>query len=295
MRRAALCRPPLPKNGVKMNGRSIALFVFILISSSVAVQADRIAFDAGYVECGWVNETTLVVAAQLNEVLGQNGTWVLTVIADRFDDGIFAWQLHASASYKSVLVMPNDFLTARNFLPESLDVETDLAEDGGKIEVRIPKDGPIPNLVAPGDLIRIHALWIGSEPLVEFPVPDFTVRISAGGGGGAEEGGIRTDPLPAGSVFPRGEKIANSFVLIDPDTGSPRLYVAASYSLLRIREGKADEFLRFAQIEQDRETGLLSYEIDTARLTPGKYRLIVTVGPGEERFEKVLEIVSPAG
>ncbi|RLE37747.1 hypothetical protein DRJ12_02415, partial [Candidatus Acetothermia bacterium] len=220
-------------------------------------------------------------------------TWVVTLIADRFADGIFAWQLHSSGSFESVLVIPNDFLTIRNFLPEALGIGITRSEQAGTFEVRIPKEEPVPNLVTPGDKIRIHALWIKSAPLVGFTVPE-SGEAPAGGGGSAEsEPG--TDPLPAGDVFTRGEMIENSFVLIDPETGESRMYVAASYSLLRIWEGKADEFLRFAQIAQDPETGVLSYEIDTTRLSAGKYRLIISIGRGDERYEKTLEIIDSEG
>jgi len=292
MRRAAGAARRPAKRPEMIRTRSILIIGLILLSVSLTCYPELLRFHEGSADCGWDGEGFLI-AVRLNTPYDQAGTWVLTLIADRFADGIFAWQLHSSASFESVLVIPNDFLTIRNFLPEALGIGITRSEQVGTFGIRIPKEGPLPNLVAPGDEIRIHALWIKSAPLVGFTVPE-SGEAPAGGGGSAESK-PGTDPLPAGDVFTRGEMIENSFVLIDPETGEPRMYVAASYSLLRMREGEADEFLRFAQIEQDPETGVFSYEIDTTRLTPGKYRLIVAVGTKDERYEKTLEIVDSEG
>jgi len=275
-----------------VKGGSIVLLALLIVGLSLTAQTERIPFDEGEIEFGWNEGGVFLVDVRLNEgELPATATWVMTLLADRFADGVFAWQLHTSEGFESLLVIPNDFLTIRNFLPAALDIEIVRSNAEGRIEIRIPRKGPIPNLVSPGDRVRIHALWIRSEPLVEFAVPE---RGEAAGGGGSAKGkGPRTDPLPEERVFYRGETIENSFVLIDPETGKPRMYVAASYSLLRLREGEADQFLRFAQIAQDPDTGIFSYEIDTTRLTAGEYRLIISIGTGDESSEKVVEIIDP--
>lgn len=301
---AARRLPATPGGSMRCIGSILVLAM--LTGCLCSAQALEAAFEGGHLRCHWSDDGFLELRIKLapRDLAIDEAVWVVTLDADRFDDGIFAWQWHIGGEHESVIVIPNDFLTTVQFRPPQLGVEAARGEDVGDLVLRIPREGVIPNLVMPGDRIELHALWIQQPPLVGFLVPPLTEAIAdaghdaqanpAGGGGAAPEPGALepTDPFPAARTFEQGEAIERSFIIVDPGTGEPRFQLGASISLLRVRGGQPDEFVRFSHIPQDRETGLLAYSIDTSTLAPGAYRLVIATADGETRFDAVFEILA---
>ncbi|MCK5828478.1 hypothetical protein KAH43_08150, partial [Candidatus Bipolaricaulota bacterium] len=195
----------------------------------------------------------------------------------RFEDGIFAWQIHYSETVNSVLVLPSDFLTARHFTTEQLGIEAELSASGHELVLRVPILGAIPHLIAGGDLIELHALWIQQAPLTTIMLssPGGAV-LPAGGGSALPEQG--SDPVTM-TLFPdvdhyvQGQSILHSFILASgPESGeAPRIVL--SYTLMRLRDDQTSEFVRFAPVSYDVDTHTYSYTIETDTLEPGHYSL----------------------
>jgi hypothetical protein len=249
----------------------------------VGAAAATTSFDGGQLTVSWgTTENGVLVTARMlepaAEELQDSATWVLTAYAGRFEDGIYAWQLHFSQSSANVLVIPSDFLTARVFTLAQLGIEIREHVSGKSISLWIPSDGPVPHLIAPQDKITLHALWLRQTPLATLVVEEPAVALAAGGGGGAEvvPAALSSSFLPLRTEYVRGETVEHRFIIADPALAEEG-WGAASYSLLRIREGQGDEFVRFSHLDYDETSGVYSYRIETDRLPPGRYRLIVWV------------------
>jgi len=256
--------------------------------------AGEVTFVGGHAELSWSAEGGwLEIEAAVANGDADTHVWVLTVSTRRFDDGLFAWQLHLSETVDSVLVLPNDFLTARHFSTAQLGIATALSPDGCGLVIRIPTDGPIPNFVAPGDVIELHALWIQQAPLASVVVaPVNTLAVGpAGGGGDAAVTDPATSPLPTATVYRRGEPIAHRFVLVNPPADEDGSRVVLSYTLMAVHDGRASEFARFAHITYDAATGTYSYSIDTTSLAAGAYRLLIGSSNGTLATQIDLSIV----
>ncbi|MFC2099373.1 hypothetical protein ACFLSF_00875 [Candidatus Bipolaricaulota bacterium] len=278
------------------------LFCALLTIAWGSAKADDTVFDGGATHCAWVDGASLELHIELDAPgdVAQPMTWVLTVTADRSADGIFAWQMHLGEGIESVLIIPNDFLTARNFTLSQIGIEMLGQAAGASLRLRIPRREVIAELVAPGNRIDVHALWIQQAPIVSLTVPPATesVALEAGGGATADEselsGEPSTSPLPTTSVYVRGEVIRRRFVRLDDKTGEPMLRVGSSYTLARAHENAPYEIVRVARIAQDPVTGILEYEIDTAPLQEGTYELIIVTALSAETYRLKLTILSSA-
>jgi hypothetical protein len=222
--------------------------------------------------------------------------WVLTVYSHRFEDGIFAWQIHYSETIDSVLVLPNDFLTARNFTTEQLGIEAELAASGASLSLRLPILGAIPRLIGDGDLIDLHALWIQQEPLISMilPGPEGLAILPAGGGASvpaSESEPVSTSMLPDVGVFVQGQPISHQFALQDPLATDGLQRLVLSYTLMRLHDDRSSEFARFAHVLYNFDTALYSYTIDTSALEPGHYRLLIGASNSSSSYQMELEIV----
>jgi len=259
---------------------------FLAACAMVAVWAclgwgETISFPGGSVDVVWSEDGLLSIQVSLASRPPAGGAtlmWVLTANALRFADGIHSWQLHVSPTHASIVVVPNDFLTTQRFTFEQLGIRIEEHEAGRLLRVVIPRSGAIPELVAPGDTLEVHALWIQQAPLTG-------VRIS--------EPPILVPYVPAETVYTRGTTIRHSFTLVDTVTGAPYAAGAATIGLVRTREGAADEIVRYIYREPDAATGVLTYEFDTMNLPAGSYSLIVWVQPLDITVRQDLEIVDP--
>jgi hypothetical protein len=253
--------------------------VGLLALFAAAAEADTTGFPGGTLDVLWADEATLSLRVVLDAPVAQTGSaalmWVVTVQASRFADGITSWQLHLSPTYASIVVIPNDFLTTQRFTLEQLRVEVAASDPGRFLSLRIPRSGPIPELVAPGDEIEVHALWIQQAPVVVVTVPwPEVLPPSLAGSGGAT-----SQMLPAQEAYAIGAVIRHQFAIVDPETGEPVPWGAATIALVRIREGQADEIIRYLYREPDPATGIVTYEFDTLNLAPGIYEIIVWATP----------------
>ncbi len=257
--------------------------LLLLILCCASPGAEEVTFVGGHAELSWAAEGGwLEIDAAVANGEADAHVWVLTVTTRRFDDGLFAWQLHLSEAVDSVLVLPNDFLTARHFTTDQLGIETALSPDGCELVVRIPTNGPIPNFVAPGDVIEFHALWIQQPPLASVVVAAAdTVAVGpAGGGGDAVNTDPAASPLPTATAYRQGDPIAHCFVLPDSPDHEDGSRAVLSYTLMAVRDGRASEFARFAHITYDAATGTYAYSIDTSSLAAGAYRLLIGSSDG---------------
>jgi len=253
--------------------------VGLLVLFAAAAEAETTGFPGGTLDVLWADEATLSLRVVLDAPAPQTGSavfmWVVTVHAARFADGIASWQLHLSPTYASIVVIPNDFLATQRFTLEQLRVEVAASDPGRSLSLRIPRSGPIPELVVPGDEIEVHALWIQQAPVVAVTVPSpEALRPSIAGSGGAT-----SQTLPAQEVYSIGTAIRHQFAIVDPETGEPVPWGAATIALVRIREGQADEIIRYLYREPDPATGIVTYEFDTLNLAPGIYEIIVWANP----------------
>lgn len=265
----------------------------------IPVCAEEVLFDGGWLDCTWSFDSQyLTIRAGIDDSTTPAETymWVLTVYSHRFEDGLFAWQIHYSEDIDSVLVLPNDFLTARHFTTLQLGIDAELAGSGTEVSLRLPIHGAIPHLVVAGDLIELHALWVQQEPLISMrvPAPENLAVIQMGGGASipaSESETISTSPLPDVDRFEQGQPISQQFVLQGTPTPDVLQRIVLSYTLMRLHETRDNEFVRFAHISYDFETNIYSYAIDTSRLEPGRYSLIIGSSNSELSYQMELEIV----
>jgi hypothetical protein len=268
--------------------RILWLVVVGLLASLAAVaEAEMTGFPGGTLDILWADEATLVVHVVLDTPAPQTTSaalmWVVTVHAARFADGITSWQLHFSPTYASVVVIPNDFLATQRFTLEQLRVEVVASDPGRSLSLRIPRSGPIPALVVPGDAIEVHALWLQQQPIVTAFLPDVEPE---GAGGGEPEGG-RDRLIPIETVYILGATIRHEFVLMDPATKQPALDGAALVGFVRIGGDGADELVQYLYCEASPESGAVTYEIDTTGLAAGMYEIIVHTTPGATERQRI--------
>ena len=267
----------------------------------IPVYAEELSFDGGsltYVWSGDMQDFTIQATINRLSPPSETHTWILTLYSHRFEDGVFAWQLHFSETIDSVLVLPNDFLTARHFTTAQLGIEVQLSMLGNQLTLRLPTVGTIPHLVAVGDLIELHALWIQQAPLVSVrvPAPDALSDAPAGGGASFPDsngGAISTSPLPEADRFEQGLPISHQFTLQEQPAPDSVQRIVLSYTLMRLHEDQANEFARFAHISYDFDSASYYYTIDTSRLAPGKYSLLIGSSNSDLSYRMELEIVDP--
>ena len=217
--------------------------------------------------------------------------WVLTVDAFRFGDGIHSWQLHLSTTHASVVVIPNDFLVTQQFTLGQLHIDASASEPGKVLSLLVPRTGPIPEPIAPGDAIEVHALWIQQPPLTSIRVPERSTTSGAGGGIEDPCAGAACY-VPAQTVYAQGTPLSHAFPLMNAETGAPVDGGSARIALVRVSEGLADELISYLYREPDPATGLVSYEFDTSSLVAGDYDLIVWVDPPGVTMRHRIELVS---
>lgn len=257
------------------------MVAWALVAALGAAACAATQFPAGSLDVTWSDDGRLSVevALDVRPPSGASLMWVVTVNALRFAQGIHAWQLHLSPTHQSVVVVPNDFLVTQRFSFEQLGIRVGTHEPGLRLELSIPRAGAIADLVVPGDTLAVHALWLQQEPLASVAVPEPVARIPY---------------VPTQTVYVRGTAIEHAFSLVDEATGSPVVAGSATIGLLRVVEGKADEIVRYIYREPDASTGLLTYEFDTTKLTPGRYALVLWVQPADVTVRHEVEIVEPS-
>jgi len=269
---------------------SIVFAMFV----SVLCMAAYVPFDGGWVEVGWENTAALVVRICLDDMLGtadDSATWVVTNLSHRFQDGVFAWQIHYSEEEESVIVIPNDFLMVHGFDLSHLGIDVLSHETGRELTLRIPRDALIPNLVSPSDLLEIHALWRQMEPIAVVAVPDFGQPFAIAGSGGEIELAetCAEELLPTQSVYVVGEPIDHCFVVIDSETGEPDPWATAYCEIVRCSGNRG--ILAQFEIPRSSETGAFELLIETSGYAPGNYDLCIWGSAGIEC--KRIEIREP--
>jgi len=284
---------------------SIRLPVLFVLLCSVFACAEETSFDGGTLRCQWTPDSqTLIIEATVDAFPQPNAlpVWVLTVSCNRFDDGIFAWQIHYSEAIDSVLVLPNDFLTARHFAIGQLGIEAQLTStaSGPEIRLQIPSLGIIPNLASPGDRIDLHALWVQQSPLATITVPTLSEVLAEQAGGGASlpaaaDPVTTSSPLPELSTYSLNQPIAHRFILEQETDGSDQPErIVFSYTLMRLHDAQAAEFVRFAHIAYDIDSHIYSYVIDTSKLTPGSYSLLIGSPGSDVTYQMELTLTDSA-
>lgn len=281
----------------------------------LSAYAEQLSFDGGSLSIIWSADNQHVVielTTETHATADQSPVWILTVYGHRFIDGIFAWQIHYSTDIDSVLVLPNDFLTARNFTTTQLGIEAELSEIGNELSLRLPISGLIPNLIAVGDLIEVHALWVQQEPLLSIALPapealavlpadegttvasQVEVDLPVGGGAAIADSDVSlvsADLIPRANRFVQGTPISHQFALQEASAELPR--VVLSYTLMRLHDEGTRELARFAHVSYDFDTTLYSYTIDTTALNPGSYVLLINSSNSTLAAQTPLEIIAP--
>ncbi|MBU1050174.1 hypothetical protein KKG90_09155 [Candidatus Bipolaricaulota bacterium] len=299
----------------------LAIFVALIGLLGQSLQAEEVLFEGGRVTVEWSPDAQYMsidawVETPISEA--QSRVWILTIDSRRFVDGIFAWQIHYSDTMDSVLVLPNDFLTARNFTTTQLGIEAELTDAGRRLHLQVPALGAIPHLISAGDRIEVHALWVQQAPLLTFivPVPGaIATMLPAGGGAAANlDSEINASPasdvasapeseaadpsvslVPTATSYVQGDPIAHQFVLQGTAISSGVGRVVLSYTLMRLHDGQASEFVRFAHVAYDFEISVYSYSIDTTNLTPGLYSLLIGSSNSPLSAQLTVEITPPPG
>lgn len=274
--------------------KRVIWIAMVLALSAWGACAETIRFPDGTLDLAWIGEGLSIRAVLDNEVQTDNPSpmWVVTLNARRFDDGVHSWQIHLSTSHQSLVMIPNDFLVAQRFSLQQVGVGIVAPPSASEVALLIPRTGVVPGLVAPGDLLEIHALWIRQKPLVAVRIPD--VSEAGSGGQSVEKSTGASLYVPAGTVLVVGTPIRHTFILVDEETGQPIDGAYARIALVRITESLAEALVDYAYCEPSGETGLVTYEMETDGLEPGTYDLIVWVDPPGAAVRQRLELVSVA-
>jgi len=261
--------------------RGACLCLVVLLFSCVSCGAETVVMEDGTVDVAWeagvVSAILRIHLDSSDPPAGTTATWVITNSAQRFQNGIYAWQLHFGDD-PNVLVIPNDFLMTRRFTFTQLGIEVLAHEHARELVLRIPRDGTIPNLILPGDSMDIHALWLQMEPLTTLSIPSFG-EVATAGGGAETEGNPALlappsdDPLPEQSIYVVGEPIEHCFVVVDPDTGELNPWATAQCEVVRCSGNRA--IIAQFQIPRNSETGAFELLIDTTSYVPGDYDLCI--------------------
>jgi len=276
--------------------RGLVAIVLCGLFAGAVLAADH-SFDTGMVAFEWLNnEETLRIHALITEPETgppiDSHTWVITALVNRFEDGLFAWQVHLSEDHRSVVVIPNDFLTATGFTFEQLGIQLMSYQRASELELWIPRGSGNLSLIEPGDEIAVHALWLQQEPLLTVALlseaAGGTILAEAAGavGEASEIAEVEPEPvpeipadrspLPSRLIYGRGDPIEHAFQLIDDETGLPVTWAGIGGSLLLPQEGGADALVWFSNVPFDPVTATYHYEIDTTDLEPGMYKLLIS-------------------
>jgi len=283
---------------------TLSLLVVFVLLHGVFACAEETSFNGGTLKCQWTPDSQTLIIEAAVDAFPQSDVlpaWILTVTCDRFEDGVFAWQIHYGEAIDSVFVLPNDFLTARHFATGQLGIEAQLTStaSGPAILLKIPALGIIPRLAAPGDRIGLHALWVQQSPLATITIPSLPEQLAeqAGGGGSLPAAAdlVTSSPLPDISSYSRGQPLAHRFILQQQTDGSDQpARIVFSYTLMRLHDGQTAEFVRFAHISYDVDTRIYSYVIDTSKLTPGRYSLLIGSPGSDSTYQMELTITDSA-
>ncbi len=294
-----------------MERRAWSVLVCLMLAVvTVGVYAETtVEEDWGSLSIGWEPTGFLAIDVTLS---GESvaspeeaaATWVLTGHAHRFGDDLYAWQIHLSQEVENFMVIPNDFLAARAFLLSEAGVRAESDATAGTLHIEIPEAAFARSLVAAGDVVDVHAIWIQLEPLFSIAIPDQAIASGgelAGAGAayapGEEPTAGREQPqatpatdqvihewFPAQTVYVQGETIEHRFVLLDPESDEPACWATATINLLRLQDQGPSQIVLFESLTGDPHTGVFDYRVDTAELTPGSYELIIwTSASGESR------------
>lgn len=301
--------------------KTTSLCAILLGLLLLTVHAEDVPFDNGGVSIHWSTDGQFVTILSTTDVApaeGESHVWILTVYSHRFSDGLFAWQLHYSEGMDSVLVLPNDFLTARHFTTEQLGIEATLSDTGDRLSLRVPTQGTIPNLITAGDQIEIHALWIQQPSLVSLTIPipgALATALPSGGAGGAVDNqdlenspspaidavsdpdsdveSLSTSLVPDTTSYVQGEPLAHCFAPAKQLSSDGPNRIVLSYTLFRLHDDQATEFVRFAPVSYDFDTGTYAYTINTDNLKPGHYRLLIDSSNSDLSARMEFWLVSP--
>ncbi|MBN1858955.1 hypothetical protein JW848_07100 [Candidatus Bipolaricaulota bacterium] len=274
----------------------------------------------GSLSIGWAAAGFLSVDIRLSEDVPQpeeamTATWVITEHAHRFADDIYAWQIHFSQEFDNFMIVPNDFLATRAFTLVDVGIVADADHIGTDLHVEIPEVAFSRPLVAIGDVLDIHAIWVQLEPLFTVAIPEKGPVAESGeqpvGVGGAVVGAegedsaigveypipgepeLGYDWLPTQTVFAQGEAIEHRFILLDPGTGEPAEWASATINLLRIPEEGPRQIVLFEVMTGDPSTGVFEYRIDASALNPGNYELIIWTSAEPVSRRLRIEITAP--
>jgi len=308
----------------------ILVCLMLAVVTVGALAETTVEEDWGSLSMGWEPTGFLSIDVTLSDESASSpeegvATWVLTGHAHRFGDDLYAWQIHLSQEFENFMVIPNDFLAAGAFLLTEAGVRAESDATAGTLHIEIPETAFARSLVAAGDVVDVHAIWVQVEPLFSVTVPDADIAaaeptsvtasdqaIASGGepaGAGAAyapgeeltEGSEQpqatpvTDQVihewfPAQTVYVRGETIEHRFVLLDPESDEPARWATATINLLRLQDQGPSQIVLFESLIGDPYTGVFAYRIDTSSLAPGNYELIIWASAGGESRRAVIRI-----
>ena len=302
---------------------SVAVCLMLAVVGVGACAGTTVEGAWGTLSIGWEPAGSLsidIILDDENETSQEEGgaTWVLTGHAHRFEDDLYAWQIHLSQEFESFMIIPNDFLAARSFLFAEAGVHAESDATAGTLHIEIPETAFARPLVTAGDIVDIHAIWIQLEPLFSVTVPDQAAAFSdepteaavadralpsgeeAVGAGAAHqiaeehpEGSedqqavpvsdvVTHDWFPSRTVYVQGEAIEHRFTLLDPASNEAARWATATINLLRLQDRGPSQIVLFESLTGDPYTGVFAYQIDTSSLAPGNYELIIWTSAGGE-------------
>ena len=304
-----------------MGRRVWVVVVFAVLAFMVAACAENTVENPwGRLSIDWTPAGFLSLEIRLSENVpqpqeGATATWVITEHAHRFADDLYAWQIHFSEGFGNFMIIPNDFLATSAFALVDVGILADTDYIWTELHVGIPEVAFSRSLVATGDVLDIHAIWVQLEPLFTVAIPEKEAVAEGGeqpaGGGGAvvgveqEDSGsdveyatpdeleLGYDWLPTQTVYPHGEAIEHRFILLDPGTGEPAEWASATINLLRIPEEGPRQIILFEVMTGDPNTGVFEYRIDASALSPGSYELIIWTSAEPVSRRLRIEITAP--
>ncbi len=205
--------------------KSACVLLVFLFSVTIGVAGDTITNVWGTLSYGWVDAETFGIQFQGSSQIRQieqdwsNSALLITNVACRFNDNVYAWQIRKSEGKEALHLITNNFARAQSYVSDPPNPQTQESALYSEFELLIPKTFDSHNMMIFGDRIEIWLCIDRPLQLFSFTVPPAPPLLEEAHGPAPEadesrlndqpsetgEGNVQTAPSGALEDQPTGE------------------------------------------------------------------------------------------